>query len=227
MLLGERSRRRRAAGISIVVFAAIAVAAAAVAQPPCCSGSGCCGRPLPDPCILTYGASGVVTDASSGLPIAGATVMVLDLPETLTDSDGRFTVRGSRRETCNVDYYFSLSITAPGYHGYFESLYTTAVLPSRVVALEPLDALPTATLLNATPTATPPTNLCPGDCDADRAIRVHELIIAVNVLLGRAPLPACASIDVDDSGSVSVDEVVHAVSLALVLGPLAACYWID
>ncbi len=108
--------------------------------PPCCGGSGCCGfgGGPPNPCTLTYGAAGTVRDGVTGLPIAGATIRVLDLPAVTTGADGMFSVSGSREETCNIDYYFSITVSAPGYRDYQDTLYTSAVFSSRDVELDPL-----------------------------------------------------------------------------------------
>ncbi len=77
-------------------------------------------------------------DSVTGLPIAAATIRVLDLPAATTGADGMFSVSGSRAETCNIDYYFSITVSAPGYRDFHEALYTSAVLSSRDVELDPI-----------------------------------------------------------------------------------------
>lgn len=56
---------------------------------------------------------------------------------------------------------------------------------------------------------------CAGDCDGDGAVVVAELIAAVGITLGTAPLAACASGDGDGDGQVTVDELIRAVNAAL------------
>jgi penicillin G amidase len=56
---------------------------------------------------------------------------------------------------------------------------------------------------------------CAGDCGADDAVTIEELIKGVNIALGTAPLNACEVFDVDGDKSVTVDEVIKAVNKAL------------
>ncbi len=56
---------------------------------------------------------------------------------------------------------------------------------------------------------------CPGDCDGDEAVSVNEVIVAVRVLLDRAPLSDCVAIDADGDGAVTVGELVVAVRSGL------------
>lgn len=127
-------------------------------EDPCCRGSGCCGGPSGEACTLVYGASGTVRDAVTSLPIAGARITVLDV-SGLSAADGSFNVGGSRADTCNVDYYYSIAIGAPGYRDYRMELYTSAVFPHLDIALEP-SPTPTPTLDTTTLTPTP-TPACP------------------------------------------------------------------
>jgi parallel beta-helix repeat protein len=53
-----------------------------------------------------------------------------------------------------------------------------------------------------------------GDCNGDGAVTVNELILAVNIGLGNAPMSACTAVDVDGSGIVEVNELVRAVNNA-------------
>ena len=117
-------------------------AAVAAAQQACCRGSGCCG-PFGDPCVLQYGAAGSVSDAVTGLPIVAARIQVLDLEPVWSDADGNFTTSGSRAERCNIDYHYSITISAPGYQSYSSYLYTSVPFPTLDVALQPLDEEPT------------------------------------------------------------------------------------
>lgn len=56
---------------------------------------------------------------------------------------------------------------------------------------------------------------CQGDCDDSGAVSINELISAVGVSLGLAPLSSCPAADPDDSGAVAVNELVGAVARAL------------
>lgn len=79
---------------------------------------------------------------------------------------------------------------------------------------------PTAT---ATPTTgntrTPTPTLgpipCVGDCDANGAVAVNELVTGVNIALDRAPVTECADFDIDGSETVSVNELVSGVNALL------------
>src|SRR5436190_6530949 len=57
--------------------------------------------------------------------------------------------------------------------------------------------------------------VCPGDCSGDGVVTVDELILAVNITLGDAPLAACPSADADRDGSVTVDDILHGVNALL------------
>lgn len=56
---------------------------------------------------------------------------------------------------------------------------------------------------------------CAGDCDGSGQVTVEELTRAVRMLLGVAPIGACAAVDHDGDGTVTVDEIVRAVDAAL------------
>lgn len=60
-----------------------------------------------------------------------------------------------------------------------------------------------------------PDNICPGDCDADGAVSIDEVVTSVRVALGDAGAALCAAVDLNTDGAVSIDEVVAAVSRAL------------
>ncbi len=97
------------------------------------------------PCELFYSAAGSVFDSVTGLPIASATVAVGGLPTVITDGSGHYSTSGSRPEICNpFDYYFSVSVTAPGYLPYSVSGYSTLVyspfVPVGDIALDPIPA---------------------------------------------------------------------------------------
>lgn len=56
---------------------------------------------------------------------------------------------------------------------------------------------------------------CLGDVDTDSVVTVDEVLLAVNILLGRQPLTDSPSLDADGSASVEVSEVVCVVRNAL------------
>lgn len=56
---------------------------------------------------------------------------------------------------------------------------------------------------------------CVGDCDADGTVRVDELLLGVNALLGLRDAASCASFDADGSGQVEVAELILAVNAVL------------
>lgn len=57
--------------------------------------------------------------------------------------------------------------------------------------------------------------LCGGDCNVDGRVVVSELVTAVRINLGQAPIDACFAVDGDGSGSAEVHEIVQAVGHAL------------
>jgi hypothetical protein len=71
---------------------------------------------------------------------------------------------------------------------------------------------------HATPTATPAApapGYCAADCDRDGAVTVNELIISINVALGRAPLEACSAVDRNGDRAVLIGDLIDAVGGAL------------
>jgi hypothetical protein len=56
---------------------------------------------------------------------------------------------------------------------------------------------------------------CAGDCDGDGRVRINELVLGVNIALGRLPLGSCLSVDPDGDGSVRINELILSVGHAL------------
>lgn len=56
---------------------------------------------------------------------------------------------------------------------------------------------------------------CPGDCDADGAVSIAELVQAVTIATGAATVARCAAADSDPDGLVTVAELVRAVNSTL------------
>jgi len=84
------------------------------------------------------------------------------------------------------------------------------------VAVQVNDATPTPT---PTPTRTITAKLgtepCVGDCNNDSTVTIDELVLGVDITLGRQPLTACAGFDVSGDKTVTVDELARAVNSAL------------
>ena len=76
-------------------------------------------------------------------------------------------------------------------------------------------ALPTSTATRQTrPTETPPVP-CVGDCSADGAVTVNEIILGVNVALGMESIAVCPVFDCNRNGELTVDCLIRAVSASL------------
>jgi phosphohistidine phosphatase SixA len=56
---------------------------------------------------------------------------------------------------------------------------------------------------------------CVGDCSADGAVTIDELIVGVNIALGNQALSRCNAFDSSGNGVVTVDELIRAVNAAL------------
>lgn len=66
-----------------------------------------------------------------------------------------------------------------------------------------------------TPTATPVSSPCAGDCDQSGRVTVDELVRGVSILLHGSGLAACLAIDANTDGGVVVSEAVRAVANAM------------
>jgi len=62
---------------------------------------------------------------------------------------------------------------------------------------------------------------CTGDCNADGAVTVTELIKGVNIALETASLDSCPEFDANGDGAATVNEIVAAVNYALTACPVA------
>jgi len=145
-------------------------------------------------CEIRYGAGGTVTDLETGQPIAGATVSVsteggVNTSGT-TGADGSYSVGGSTTVRCFLDYLVDLQIRAEGYYGVRRTGYfSTAYMPADI-ELRPWLA---------------------GDCNLDKTVDVSELVVGLQILLGRESLARCAALDVNRDGSSDLLDLVHAV----------------
>ncbi len=61
------------------------------------------------------------------------------------------------------------------------------------------------------PTATPAPQRCFGDCNGNGRVEVDEVLAAVNIVLGSAPVASCPAIDPQHTGSVTVAELLQMV----------------
>jgi hypothetical protein len=61
----------------------------------------------------------------------------------------------------------------------------------------------------------PPRTLCTGDCNERGSVALDELVLVVNVALGRQPVEACVAADPNGEATVTIDEVIEAVDNAL------------
>lgn len=129
----------------------------------CCDGTACCGGSVDGagaPCQLAYGASGTVTDARTGAPLARARVTVAGI-ETLSNDDGSYGAFGSRPDTCQLDYDVPVLAEADGYAPFSDAPYTSVPLRQLDIRLEPLDA-GTGHTISGVVTESPP---CDGGVD--------------------------------------------------------------
>lgn len=61
----------------------------------------------------------------------------------------------------------------------------------------------------------PEVRRCSGDCDADRTVRVDELLRMVGIGLGGTPVSACGAGDGNRDGAITIDELTAGVDAAL------------
>jgi hypothetical protein len=56
---------------------------------------------------------------------------------------------------------------------------------------------------------------CAGDCDGNGVVTIDELIRAVRIALGEAPVATCAAVDVDGDRALAIEELLGSVARAL------------
>jgi hypothetical protein len=113
---------------------ALATAAGATYETPLPECGGC--NVSRQPCVLHYGAEGVVRDKFTLEPIAGATIVVLDV-QGVSGDDGSYHVEASRVTGCHQDYFYSVTATAPGYKVFSFEYYATSTFKNLTIELEP------------------------------------------------------------------------------------------
>jgi hypothetical protein len=57
--------------------------------------------------------------------------------------------------------------------------------------------------------------LCPGDCSADHAVTIDELLLCVTIALGTADISQCGACEADALGTVDVVDLTRAVASAV------------
>jgi hypothetical protein len=112
----------------------LATAAGATYETPLPECGGC--NVSRQPCVLHYGAEGVVRDKFTLEPIAGATIVVLDV-QGVSGDDGSYHVEASRVTGCHQDYFYSVTATAPGYKVFSFEYYATSTFKNLTIELEP------------------------------------------------------------------------------------------
>jgi hypothetical protein len=157
---------------------------------------------------MTLAVSGVViVDPNAPLPTATAT------PSTTPTVTLTATASATRTATITA------TVTATP-----TSTHTATATPSATETELPThtpSAIPSPTPTSSStptippsPTPTPTQFACTGDCDGSATVSIDELILAVNIGNGLAPLSACPSADRNRDGMVTIDELIAAVNNA-------------
>jgi hypothetical protein len=60
-----------------------------------------------------------------------------------------------------------------------------------------------------------PAAACTGDCDGNNEVTVNELLVGVNMALGKGPVTLCPSFDRNLDDAITIDELLNAVKVAL------------
>src|SRR5262249_58715806 len=81
--------------------------------------------------------------------------------------------------------------------------------PTATATVVPPSPTPTATespTATQVPSPTPTAIACVGDCNGDGVVTINELILAVNIALGDAPISACPAIDAHHNGQRTIHQ---------------------
>lgn len=132
----------------------------------------------------------------------------------------------------NGDGLQDMVLNAMGADGYLDLRDTAgdayvldSVEVSRAAGRDVVTPTPTPTPTvpdGATPTPTVPAPPCAGDCNGTGVVDIAELVRAVAIALGEAPLEQCAAADGNGDGSITINELIAAVSHALLGCPASA-----
>jgi hypothetical protein len=57
--------------------------------------------------------------------------------------------------------------------------------------------------------------LCPGDCDANRTVQLHEIVTAIDIALGRSSITACPAADANGNSQIEVNELTTVIGASL------------
>jgi Ca2+-binding EF-hand superfamily protein len=71
------------------------------------------------------------------------------------------------------------------------------------------------------PSASPPAVPCPGDCDGDGQVTVAELVLGIEIALGRGD-DQCPAFDTNRDGRIGIDELIEVVNASLTGCAMAA-----
>jgi len=69
-------------------------------------------------------------------------------------------------------------------------------------------------IFTGTPTQTPITGVCAGDCDGNNAVAINELVLGVNIVLGPQSVSTCPAF-ANAEGIVDVAQLVQGVNNTL------------
>ncbi len=72
-----------------------------------------------------------------------------------------------------------------------------------------------ACILAALCLAAPAVAACPGDCNGDGVVVISELVKAVGIALGSAPVADCAAVNTNGDGEVTIAELIAATNALL------------
>jgi hypothetical protein len=89
----------------------------------------------------------------------------------------------------------------------------TGTVPTPMSTLTPTSPGSPGPSVTATPTLTKET--CGGDCGHDGNVAISDLVLVVNVAVGKAQVTECDAGDGDQDGTITIDEVIVAVNHAL------------
>jgi hypothetical protein len=109
----------------------------------------------------------------------------------------------------------SLFLAGSGDGGRRPTGYSQLILVAVVVCTIVLAARGSWAQLTPTPSATPISTQCVGDCNDNKVVTADEILTAINIALGNLDVSACENADANGDGMVTVDEILAAVNAAL------------
>jgi len=145
-------------------------------------------------------------------PTASATPTATAIPTTTATPTASATSTASATPTATVPATATDTSTSPPILTATPTV--TAAPPSPTPSQTPLPTA-TAPAPSASPTFTAVAPACVGDCNAEGAVTINEIISCVNIALGGADPSACPQCDPSGNGSVEINELIAAVNNAL------------